>query len=161
MTLAGAMTVAKQGLIITELVDRGIVNAIVSTGALMAHGLVEATGKSHYKSDWNTSDVDLYEAGYNRVYDTLEPEENLNHVETVVSAVLNAWDADEVVCSYKLNRAIGEHLRQHVPGRGILKSACREERARLRPGIYRLGDGIRFRAAQPQAAQGRPPPATL
>ncbi len=123
MTLAGAMTVAKQGLVIAELVDRGIVNAIVSTGALMAHGLVEATGKSHYKFDWNISDVDLYEAGYNRVYDTLEPEENLNHVETVVAAVLNAWDANEVVCSYKLNRAIGEHLHKHDAGRGILKSA--------------------------------------
>src|SRR5439155_22834291 len=46
MTLAGAMTVAKQGLVITELIDRGIVNAIVSTGALMAHGLVEATGRA-------------------------------------------------------------------------------------------------------------------
>src|SRR5713226_7592853 len=44
MTLAGAMTVAKQGLVITELIDRGVVNAVVSTGALMAHGLVEATG---------------------------------------------------------------------------------------------------------------------
>lgn len=123
MTLAGAMTVAKQGLIVTELVDRGIVNAIVSTGALMAHGLVEATGKSHYKHDWNMSDVELYEAGYNRVYDTLEPEENLNHVETVVAAVLETWDADEIVCSYKLNRRIGEHLAKHVHGRGILKSA--------------------------------------
>src|SRR5216683_657716 len=39
MTLAGAMTVAKQGLIVAELIDRGIVNAVVSTGALMAHGL--------------------------------------------------------------------------------------------------------------------------
>ena len=38
MTLAGAMTVAKQGLVIAELIDRGIVNAIVSTGALMAQG---------------------------------------------------------------------------------------------------------------------------
>ena len=49
MTLAGAMTVAKQGLIIAELIDRGIVNAIVSTGALMAHGLVEATGRAHFR----------------------------------------------------------------------------------------------------------------
>src|SRR5438876_11569330 len=38
MTLAGAVTVARPGLVITELIDRGIVNAIVSTGALMAHG---------------------------------------------------------------------------------------------------------------------------
>ena len=48
MTLAGAMTVAKQGMIIAELVDHGIVKALVSTGALMAHGLVEAAGKSHF-----------------------------------------------------------------------------------------------------------------
>ena len=48
MTLAGAMTVAKQGLVISELIDRGIVNALVSTGALMAHGLVEATGRAHF-----------------------------------------------------------------------------------------------------------------
>ena len=30
MTLAGAMTVAKQGLIVAELIDRGIVNAIAA-----------------------------------------------------------------------------------------------------------------------------------
>ena len=74
MTLAGAMTVAKQGLVIAELIDRGIVNAIVSTGALMAHGLVEATGRAHFRYNPEVSDEELYEQGYNRVYDTLEPE---------------------------------------------------------------------------------------
>ena len=44
MTLAGAMTVAKMGLIVSDMIDRGFVHAVVSTGALMAHGLVEATG---------------------------------------------------------------------------------------------------------------------
>ena len=67
MTLAGAMTVAKQGLVITELIDRGIVNAIVSTGALMAHGLVEATGRAHFRYNPEVSDERLYEQGYNRV----------------------------------------------------------------------------------------------
>ena len=80
MTLAGAMTVAKQGLIVTELIDRGIVNAIVSTGALMAHGLVEATGRAHFRDNPEVSDEALYEQGYNRVYDTLEPEQNLDDV---------------------------------------------------------------------------------
>src|ERR1043166_7715542 len=61
MTLAGAMTVAKQGLVITELIDHGIVKAIVSTGALMAHGLVEATGCKHYRYDPRMNDVELYE----------------------------------------------------------------------------------------------------
>ncbi len=124
MTLAGAMTVAKQGLIITDLIDHGIVHAIVSTGALMAHGLVEATGRAHFRHNPGLSDEELYEAGYNRVYDTLEPEQNLDDVERVMHAVFAGWDANEVMCSYKLNRAIGAHLAKHAKGqRGILKSA--------------------------------------
>jgi deoxyhypusine synthase len=131
MTLAGAMTVAKQGLVVADLIDRGIVNAIVSTGALMAHGLVEATGRSHFRHNPELSDEELYEAGYNRVYDTLEPEQNLDDVERVMAAVFSGWDSDEVMCSYKLNRAIGAHLAKRNSGRnqgrnqerGILKSA--------------------------------------
>ena len=124
MTLAGAMTVAKQGLIIADLIDRGIVNAIVSTGALMAHGLVEATGRAHFRHNPDFTDEQLYEAGYNRVYDTLEPEQNLDDVERVMAAVFKGWNAGDVMCSYKLNRAIGAHLAKHAKGqRGILKSA--------------------------------------
>ena len=124
MTLAGAMTVAKQSLIITDLIDRGFVNAIVSTGALMAHGLVEATGRSHFRHNPQVSDEELYQQGYNRVYDTLEPEQNLDDVEEVMSELLERWDHNEVVCSYKLNHAIGAHLaRTANDQRGILKSA--------------------------------------
>src|SRR6201987_2002378 len=124
MTLAGAMTVAKQGLVIAELIDRGIVNAIVSTGALMAHGLVEATGRAHFRYNPEVPDTELYERGYNRVYDTLEPEQNLDDVEKVMSEVLEQWDPSEILCSYKLNHAIGAHLSKHAQGqRGILKSA--------------------------------------
>jgi deoxyhypusine synthase len=124
MTLAGAMTVAKQGLIISELIDRGIVNAIVSTGALMAHGLVEATGRAHFRVNPDVSDEELYEQGYNRVYDTLEPEQNLDDVEEVMSEVLEGWDHNDVMCSYKLNHAIGSYLTKAAKDqRGILKSA--------------------------------------
>jgi deoxyhypusine synthase len=123
MTLAGAMTVAKQGLVIAELIDRGIVNAIVSTGALMAHGLVEATGRAHFRYNPDIPDTELYEQGYNRVYDTLEPEQNLDHVEEVMSQILEGWDHTDGMCSYKLNHAIGAHLAKHSTERGILKSA--------------------------------------
>ena len=124
MTLAGAMTVAKQGLIIAELIDRGIVNAVVSTGALMAHGLVEATGRAHFRVNPEVTDEDLYEQGYNRVYDTLEPEQNLDDVEEVMSEILEGWDHNEMLCSYKLNHIIGAHLAKPAKDqRGILKSA--------------------------------------
>lgn len=123
MTLSGAMTVAKQSLIITELIDAGIINAVVSTGALMAHGLVEGAGRSHFVWDEKLNDVELYEAGYNRVYDTLEPESNLNFVEGIVAQVFEKWDAKETLCSYKINREIGRYLHENVKERGILKSA--------------------------------------
>ena len=123
MTLSGALTVGKMGLIFCDLVESGVVNAIVSTGALMAHGLVEATGLSHFRYDERMDDKTLFHAGYNRVYDSLEPEINLDHVEEVMEHILDNWDAGETLCSYKLNRKIGEFLTKNCEGRGILKSA--------------------------------------
>ncbi len=124
MTLAGALTVGKMGLVFCDLIESGIVKAIVSTGALMAHGLVEATGRSHFRYDPSKmDDNELFLAGYNRVYDSLEPETNLDHVEEVVDGILEKWDPEEVVCSWKLHRKIGEFLKKNTKGRGILKSA--------------------------------------
>jgi len=124
MTLAGALTVGKMGLIFCDLIDSGIVKAVVSTGALMAHGLVEATGLSHFRYDPSKmDDNELFLAGYNRVYDSLEPETNLDHVEEVVEAILEKWDPNEVVCSWKLHKRIGEFLVKNTKGRGILRSA--------------------------------------
>ena len=123
MTLSGALTVGKMGLIFCDLIESGVVHAIVSTGALMAHGLVEATGHSHFRYDPKMDDKELFEAGYNRVYDSLEPEVNLDHVEEVMQRLLNEWEAEEVVCSWKIHRRIGEYLHKQGAGRGILKSA--------------------------------------
>jgi deoxyhypusine synthase len=123
MTLSGALTVAKMGLIFCDLIESGVVKAIVSTGALMAHGLVEATGRSHFRYNEKMDDKALFHAGYNRVYDSLEPEVNLDHVEEVVDHILDGWDAEDVVCSWKLHRKIGEFLKKNSKGRGILKSA--------------------------------------
>src|SRR5262245_1032604 len=79
LTLSGAMTIAKMGRVICKMIDEGMVHAIVSTGALMAHGLSEAMGMVHYRHDPRMHDEELFEKGYNRVYDTLEMEANLNY----------------------------------------------------------------------------------
>jgi len=123
LTISGALTVGKMGLVICDLIDSGIVNVIVSTGALMAHGLVEATGRSHFRYDHRLDDNELFWSGYNRVYDSLEPEINLDHVEKVVGSLFDGWDAQEAVTSWELNRRLGEKLHQTSKERGILKSA--------------------------------------
>ena len=124
LTLSGAMTVAKQGRIICDLIDRGIVQSIVATGALIAHGLTESIGLTHYRYDPSKSDEDLFEQGYNRIYDTLEMEENLNDVERLVRSVLNEVEPEDGVwSSSRLCRALGARLSQMAEGPGILRSA--------------------------------------
>ena len=158
MTLSGAMTVGKMGLVFCDLIESGVVNAIVSTGALMAHGLVEATGRSHFRYEpGKMSDNELFHAGYNRVYDSLEPETNLDHVETVVEGVLNDWDADESVCSWKLHRRIGEYLAKTAKGRGILKSAVQHNVPIFVPAFTDSELGIDFALHKRQRQRdGRP-----
>lgn len=124
MTLSGAMTVAKQGRIVCDLIDRGVVDSVVATGALIAHGLTESIGLTHYRYDATKSDETLFEQGYNRIYDTLEMESNLNDVEALVRYVLNRVEPDGGAwCSSSLCRAIGEELHRRNDGPGILKSA--------------------------------------
>lgn len=127
MTLSGAMTVAKMGTVICDMIDRGIVDCVISTGALMAHGLTESIGLAHYEYDPTKSDTKLFEQGYNRVYDTLEMEANLNDVERLVRTVLNESQPDGGVwSSARLCHAIGRKLDEIGEGRGILRSAFRK-----------------------------------
>ena len=123
LTLSGAMTIAKMGKIISTMVDRGMVHCIISTGALIAHGLSESVGKTHYRFDPAMSDEELFEKGYNRVYDTLEMESNLNYVEQVVSQTLKRVSHDTPLSSEILTRELGKTLAEEYEGDGILKSA--------------------------------------
>lgn len=157
LTLSGAMTVAKMGLVFCDLVESGVVKAIVSTGALMAHGLVEATGRSHFRYDARMGDSELFVAGYNRVYDSLEPEVNLDAVEEVMQHILNAWDAEEGVCSWKINRRIGEYLVRNAKGRGILKSCAERNVPVFVPAFTDSELGIDFALHKRlRKSQGRP-----
>jgi deoxyhypusine synthase len=122
-TVSGAMTVAKMGLVLCDMIDHGMVNAVVSTGALMAHGFVEAAGKVHFKYDPSMSDDELFERGYNRVFDSIELERNLDHVEQIFRTVLEANPDLDVWCSHALTRTLGAHLSKHDLGRGVLRSA--------------------------------------
>jgi len=157
MTLSGALTVAKMGLIFCDLIEAGIVRAMVSTGALMAHGLVEATGRSHFRYDPKMDDRELFVAGYNRVYDSLEPEVNLDHVEDVVDKILWDWDPQEVACSWKIHRRIGECLQKNAKGRGVLKSAAAHNVPVFVPAFTDSELGIDFALHQRQRKrEGKP-----
>lgn len=124
MTISGAMTVAKQGRIVCDMIDRGLVDVLVCTGALMAHGLTESIGLTHYAVDPAADDQALFEKGYNRIYDTLEMESNLNGVERLVSGVLQREKPESGEwSSAAFCRAVGRRLEELDEGPGILRSA--------------------------------------
>jgi deoxyhypusine synthase len=124
LTLSGAMTVAKMGLVICEMIERGYVGALISTGALMAHGLIEGTGHHHFRYKHGMDDKQLYEMGYNRVYDTLEPEANFTELDRVVNEVLKQIPDGTYVSSADINRLLGAYIgKQNPDQRAVLKSA--------------------------------------
>jgi deoxyhypusine synthase len=123
LTLSGAMTIAKMGKVIAKMIDTGMVHAVVSTGALMAHGLSEAVGLTHYRHDPRMSDEELFEKGYNRVYDTLEMEENLNYVEEFSAKAIDSLGPEKDLSSEIISRALGRILAEDPHGQGVLRSA--------------------------------------
>jgi deoxyhypusine synthase len=110
VTVSGAMTVAKMGRVLCEMIDSGLAHLIVSTGAILAHGLSEAVGGVHYKRDTRMPDKQLYQWGYNRVYDTVEMEANLRRAQETIDAVLAGLDPAQPTCSSAVNRQIGRRL---------------------------------------------------
>jgi len=122
-TFSGAMTVAKMGLIICDMVDRGMIDAIVSTGALMAHGFIESVGLRHFKYSHHMDDTELYYKGYDRVYDTVELEKNLDDIEIIFNKVMDKVNSDEVLSSSKVCYYLGKYLAKNAEGRGILRQA--------------------------------------
>jgi deoxyhypusine synthase len=122
-TFSGAMTVAKMATVIVRMIEAGMIHAIISTGALMAHGLSEAVGLTHYKASPDVPDEVLFEKGYNRVYDTLELEKNLNAIEEFVRAQLDQLDPNEPWSSEMICRQLGKALAEMGESPGILRSA--------------------------------------
>jgi deoxyhypusine synthase len=122
-TFSGAMTVAKMATVIVRMIEAGMIHAIVSTGALMAHGLSEAVGLTHYKASPKQSDEELFEKGYNRVYDTLEMEKNLNTIDEFVRGELDKMPLDQPWSSESICRQLGKALAEMGDSPGILRSA--------------------------------------
>src|SRR5437870_9815286 len=124
LTVSGAMTVGKMDLVICDMIESGLIHAISSTGALMAHGLVSSIGLKHYKYNPAYDDTALARRKLNRVTDTLEPETNPDNVEKVLRVVIDQLYGARPTSPTVLNKLIGKYLAENYPNeRGILKSA--------------------------------------
>ena len=95
VTLAGAMSTAELGLSLAEMIRQGKVQGICSTGANLEEDIFNLVAHNHYKrvpNYRNLSDqeeLELLNAGLNRVTDTCIPEEEA--MRRVERRVLDLW----------------------------------------------------------------------
>jgi len=73
LTVAGALTPAGLGGCVIELMERGLIDFLISTGANLYHDLHYALNFSLHRGSPFLDDVELYEQGIIRIYDVLFP----------------------------------------------------------------------------------------
>ena len=128
LTLSGAMTIAQMSLVICDMIDRGMVHSVTSTGALMAHGLVPGLGLKHFKYNPADDDQTLAKLGLTRVTDVLEPETNFDHIDHIMSAVLATFSGRDTISPSILHAALGKYLQDNHPDhRAVLLSAYQKK----------------------------------
>ena len=126
LTLAGALLPAGLGGPVVQLMERGLVDLVVSTGANLYHDLHFALGLPVHQGDFRADDEALLRAGIVRIYDVFVPAQVLLDTDEFVrSAVAESGLAGLHSCR-TLHHALGERAEKARPGNGsFLASAYR------------------------------------
>jgi deoxyhypusine synthase len=116
LTIAGAMTPAGLGGCVVELMERGLVDFIISTGANLYHDLHYALNFTLHRGSPFVNDVELYEEGVIRIYDVLFPATVLLETDAYIREFLIRWGVNRPVSTADLHYALGLDLLQQHPG---------------------------------------------
>jgi deoxyhypusine synthase len=119
--LAGAMVPAGMGGIVADLIDRGYIDVLVSTGANLVHDIVEAIGCQHLHGTAVCSDTELREREINRIYDVYLPNEAFVHFEEFIQGSLSDLTPGSILSISELLGFFGKRLDS-----GILATAARK-----------------------------------
>ena len=116
LTVAGAMTPAGLGGCVIELMERGLVDFVISTGANLYHDLHYALNFTLHRGSPFLDDVELYDNGVIRIYDVLFPADVLLETDAYLRDFLVRANLDGPVSSAELHYRLGEDLRTQRPG---------------------------------------------
>jgi len=110
--LAGAMVPAGMKKVISLLIQRRMLDVLVSTGANMYHDVVEALGYHHYIGRPDVDDTQLYEHGIDRIYDTFGNEEEYRTVDRGVESLADRLAESEPkgISSRRFMRHLGSFI---------------------------------------------------
>src|SRR5215216_2639784 len=115
LTIAGAMTPAGLGGCVVELMERGLVDFVISTGANLYHDLHYALNFTLHRGSPFVNDVDLYDQGIIRIYDVLFPATVLLETDSYVREFLVRLGVDEPIATSELHYRLGLDLLERQP----------------------------------------------
>ena len=116
LTVAGAMTPAGLGGCVIELMERGLVDFVISTGANLYHDLHYALNFTLHRGSPFLDDVELYKHGIIRIYDVLFPADVLLETDAYLRDFLAREKLDGPMSSAELHYRLGQDLRARYPG---------------------------------------------
>ncbi len=94
--LSGAMTPAGMRLVIKDLIKKGYIDVLVTTGANLVHDLIEAFGGFHYKGISQIDDVGLRHQEINRIFDVFLPEHHFTIFENKILDIVADIDKKDM-----------------------------------------------------------------
>jgi len=116
LTVAGAMTPAGLGGCVIEMMDRGLVDFVISTGANLYHDLHYALNFTLRRGSPFVNDVELYEEGVIRIYDVLFPATVLLETDAYIRDFIVRAGLNEPMATSEFHYRLGLDLLERYPG---------------------------------------------
>ena len=116
LTIAGAMTPAGLGGCVIEMMERGLVDFVISTGANLYHDLHYALNFTLRRGSPFLNDVELYEEGVIRIYDVLFPATVLLETDAYIRDFIVRSGLNEPVATSEFHYRLGRDLLERFPG---------------------------------------------
>jgi deoxyhypusine synthase len=116
LTIAGALTPAGLGGCVIEMMERGLIDFIISTGANLYHDLHYALNFILRRGSPFADDVQLYEDGVIRIYDVLFPATVLLETDAYIRDFIVRSGLDEPITTSEFHYRLGQDLLERYPG---------------------------------------------
>src|SRR6478752_10591152 len=116
LTIAGALTPAGLGGCVIEMMERGLIDFVISTGANLYHDLHYALNFTLRRGSPFLDDVELYEEGVIRIYDVLFPATVLLETDEYIRDFIVRSGLNEPVATSEFHYRLGLDLLARYPG---------------------------------------------
>ena len=116
LTVAGALTPAGLGGCVIEMMDRGLIDFVISTGANLYHDLHYALNFTLRRGSPFVDDVELYKEGIIRIYDVLFPSTVLLETDAYIRDFIVRSGLNQPTSTAEFHYRLGRDLLDRYPG---------------------------------------------